>query len=54
MFNFLDPKGKKNRTSGKDRRKFDDPKYNGPERRNKMKRKKSIDRILELLEKQLQ
>ena len=50
---FLDPKGKQYRLSGRDRRKFDNPKYNGPERRNEMKRKQSIDRIIALLEKQL-
>ena len=51
---FLDPKGKKYKGPGKDRRKFNDPKYNGPERRKEMKRKRSIDRILVLLEKELQ
>ena len=51
---FIDPKGEQYRANGKDRRKFDDPKYRGPERRVEMKRKKTINRILELLEKQLQ
>jgi hypothetical protein len=39
--------------SGKDRRKYNDPNYKGPERRLERKRKSEIDRILRKLEDQL-
>jgi hypothetical protein len=39
---------------GVDRRKSRDPKYKGPERRSSVRRKKAVDRIMTLLEKELQ
>ena len=38
----------------KDRRKFDDPKYTGPERRREMQQKIVLDRIISVLERQVQ
>jgi hypothetical protein len=49
----FDPRADAIRTSGKDRRKFNDPNYKGPERRLERKRKSEIDRILRTLEDQL-
>lgn len=39
--------------TGRDRRKSDNPKYQGPERREDVKRKKTLDRIIHQLERQL-
>lgn len=39
--------------SGRERRKSDNPNYRGPERRVDMKRKKTLDRIIHQLERQL-
>jgi hypothetical protein len=49
----FDPRSDAIRLSGKDRRKFDDPNYKGPERRLERKRKAEIDRILRSLEDQM-
>lgn len=38
----------------KDRRKFGDPRYTGPERRREMQQKIALDRIVAVLERQAQ
>lgn len=46
----LDPRTKKYKKSGRDRRKADDPSYQGPERRLAKKREKEILEIIKQLE----
>jgi len=40
----MKPRKSDDRRSGKDRRKFDDPNYKGPERRNMSNRRSGTDR----------
>jgi hypothetical protein len=49
----FDPRSDAIRMAGKDRRKYNDPNYRGPERRLERKRKSEIDRILRTLQDQL-
>jgi hypothetical protein len=51
--NSLDPIAGQYRKLGKDRRKFEDPAYRGPERRLEKRRKVVIERIIKKLEKEL-
>jgi hypothetical protein len=50
----LDPIATQYRKLRKDRRKFEDPGYRGPERRLEERRKTAIEKIIKKLEKELQ
>ena len=49
----LDPVAARYRKLGKDRRKFEDPRYRGPERRREKRRKMAVEQIIRRLEKEL-
>ena len=48
----FDPRAIRYKKAGRDRRKADDPSYEGPERRLGKRRKKELDDILRRLEKE--
>jgi len=50
----LDPIAARYRKLGKDRRKVEDPRYRGPERRLEKRRKMAIEKIIKRLENELQ
>ena len=49
----FDPGEVEYKKTGRNRRKFDDPNYKGPERRLGRRRKKEVDQILSTLQKAL-